>query len=210
MQELFSLLGIASALAVGAISPGPSFVMVARVAVSTSRSSGIAASLGMGGGAVLFAAAALLGLQAVFLAVPALFVGLKVLGGLYLCHLGYRIFSGAKKPLQIDETSAIAERSWPHHFFLGFTTQVSNPKTAIIYASVFATFLPSQFSTPFALALLCTVFVVEAGWYAIVAMLLSSSAPRRVYLRGKVWVDRTAGAVMAGLGLRLIFSVHRG
>ncbi|MCV2348774.1 LysE family translocator [Paucibacter sp. Y2R2-4] len=210
MQEIFSLLGIASALAIGAISPGPSFVMVARAAVSASRSSGVAASLGMGCGAVLFASAALLGLQAVFLAVPALFIGLKVLGGLYLCYLGYRIFSGANEPLQVNGKSSSQKLSLRRHFLLGLTTQVSNPKTAIVYASVFAAFLPSNYSAPFALALLCTIFVVEAGWYAIVAILLSSSGPRRVYLRGKVWVDRTAGAVMVGLGLKLISSMHRG
>jgi threonine/homoserine/homoserine lactone efflux protein len=210
MQELASLLGIVGALAIGAVSPGPSFVMVARVAVSTSRPNGIAASLGMGLGGVVFAAAALLGLQAVLLAVPVLYIGLKVLGGLYLCYLGYRIFSAAKESLQVDGTSTRQDASLHRSFLLGLTTQVSNPKTAIVYASVFAAFLPEAFSVPFAVCLLCIVFAIEAGWYAIVAVLLSSFRPRRAYLRCKTLVDRTAGAVMVGLGLKLITSAHRG
>jgi len=40
------LLGIAGAMIIGAMSPGPSFVMVARTAVA-SRSDGLAAALGM-------------------------------------------------------------------------------------------------------------------------------------------------------------------
>lgn len=48
MQELTALFGIAMALAIGAASPGPSFVMVARMAVSSSRADGLFASLGMG------------------------------------------------------------------------------------------------------------------------------------------------------------------
>lgn len=210
MQELISLLGIVGALAIGVVSPGPSFVLVARVAVSASRPSGIAASLGMGLGGVVFAVAALLGLQAVLLAVPALYVGLRVLGGLYLCYLGYRIFSGAKKSLQVGGAGARQHAPLHRFFLLGLTTQVSNPKTAIVYASVFAAFLPNSFSVPFALSLLCVVFAVEAGWYAIVAVLLSSSRSRRAYLSCKAWVDRTAGAVMVGLGLKLITSAHRG
>ncbi len=209
MQELISLLGIVGTLAIGTLSPGPSFVMVARVAVSASRLSGIAASLGMGIGGVVFAAAALLGLHAVLLAVPALYIGLKVLGGLYLCYLGYRIFSGAKHSLQVDTVGTRQHASLLRSFLLGLTTQVSNPKTAIVYASVFAAFLPSSFSVAFALSLLCVVFSIEAGWYAIVAVLLSSSGPRHAYLRCKAWVDRTAGAVMVGLGLKLIASAHR-
>ena len=48
MQELTAILGIAAALAVGAASPGPSFVVVAGTAVSSSRSDALLESLGMG------------------------------------------------------------------------------------------------------------------------------------------------------------------
>jgi threonine/homoserine/homoserine lactone efflux protein len=199
--ELTALAGIIGALAIGVVSPGPCFVMVARVAISTSRARGLAASIGMGFGGFAFALAALLGLQAILLAVPALYAVLKILGGLYLCYLGYRIFSGARQELQIGITRGGDQTSWLGSLLLGFTTQVSNPKTAIVYASVFAAFLPGDFSLPFALALLCIVFVIEAGWYSIVAVVLSSPGPRRVYLGYKAWVDRTAGLVMVGLGL---------
>jgi threonine/homoserine/homoserine lactone efflux protein len=204
MQELAALAGIMAALTVGVISPGPSFVMVVRVAVASSRSRALAAALGMGAGGAVFGAAALLGLQSVLLAVPALYVGLKVLGGLYLCYLGFLIFRSAKQPLAVagggGEDSSRPLRS----FWLGFTTQVSNPKTAIVYASVFAAFLPASFSLGFAAMLLAAVFLVESAWYALVAFLFSSSAPQRAYLSYKSWVDRAAGAVMFGLGLKLV------
>ena len=209
MQEFMALAGIIGALAVGVVSPGPSFVLVARVAVSTSRANGLAAAVGMGLGGVAFACAALLGLQAVLLAVPTLYVGLKVLGGLYLGYLGYRIFRGARQPLDADTSGPGQRTSVSRSFWLGLTTQVSNPKTAIVYASVFAAFLPGTFSLPFAVTLLCVIFVIESGWYAIVAVLLSSLQSRRAYLSYKAWVDRTAGMVMMGLGLKLITSAHQ-
>ena len=92
---------------------------------------------------------------------PAVYVALKVVGGLYLCYLG---FHSAKQPLPVTDSAkhpGTANKS----FWLGFTTQASNPKTAIVYASVFAAFLP-PFSLAFAGALLVIVFLVEAGWYA--------------------------------------------
>jgi hypothetical protein len=64
MQELATLASIVAALSVGVISPGPSFVMVARVAVASSRIRALATALGMGAGGAIFGAAALLGLQA--------------------------------------------------------------------------------------------------------------------------------------------------
>lgn len=209
MEEMLGLAGVVAALAIGAVSPGPSFVMVAREAVSISRANGVAAALGMGVGGVVFASAALLGLQAVLLAVPTIYLALKVLGGIYLGYLGYRIFRGATEPLVAAEGGSRAYRSMRRSFLLGFSTQVSNPKTALVYASVFAAFLPGHVSWPLALLLLLSVFAVEAGWYAVVAAALSATAPRRVYLRFKPVLDRLAGAVMVALGLRLVASATR-
>lgn len=195
-----------AALLVGVVSPGPSFVMVARTAMASSRAHGLYAALGMGIGGSCFAGAALLGLQAMLLAVPALYLALKVLGGLYLCYLGVRIFRAARVPLPFAGNAAAAAAPAPasRAFWLGLVTQLSNPKTAIVYASVFAALLPARISLPFAVAVVLAVFVVETGWYAMVAWALSSAGPRRAYLSTKSAVDRVAGTVMFALGLRLI------
>ncbi|MEN9435310.1 MAG: hypothetical protein RLZZ422_2899 [Pseudomonadota bacterium] len=203
MQELAALFAIVAALTVGVISPGPSFIMVARVAIASSRQQGLQAALGMGAGSVIMASIALLGLQSVLLTIPALYLVLKVLGGLYLCYLGFLIFRAATQPLAIQNT---ASSNTPQAFWLGLLTQVSNPKTAIIYASVFAAFLPATFSWGFALTLLVVMFIIESSWYALVALVLSSTKPQSIYLSYKLWMDRIAGLVMFGLGLKLISS----
>jgi threonine/homoserine/homoserine lactone efflux protein len=210
MHEALSLAAIVGALAIGVVSPGPSFVMIAREAVATSRMNALAAALGMGLGGTTFAVCALLGLQSVFVAVPALYVVLKVLGGLYLCYMGYRIYSNARQLLAMPkEGSPGIVRSAHASFWLGLTTQLSNPKAAVVYASVFAALLPSHFSPSFAVVLIGLVFALEAGWYAMVATLLSAAVPRRTYIGCKKWVDRTAGVVMLGLGLKLITTASR-
>jgi len=208
MEDLSALLGVITALTVGVVSPGPSFVLVARTAVSSSRADGVAAAIGMGAGGVVFAVAALLGLQGLLLAVPSVYLALKVLGGLYLAYLGIRIWLAARQPLSVvgripGQTTKLKS------LVLGFTTQVSNPKTAIVYASVFAAFMPAAQSFAFDLALVALVFTIEASWYAVVALALSSERPRETYLRHKAWVDRTAGGVMVALGMKLASSAYR-
>ncbi|WP_307644788.1 LysE family translocator [Variovorax boronicumulans] len=212
MDTTLSLLGIAGAMTVGAMSPGPSFVMVARTAVA-SRSDGLAAALGMGAGGLVFAIAALAGLQAAFLAVPGLYLAIKGFGGAYLIYLGFRIWRGARQPLAMtqdaDAPSTRRRGRGRRTFLLGLATQVSNPKTAVVYASIFAAFLPREVPLVLALAVPAVIFCIETGWYAIVALALSSAAPRSAYLRYKVWIDRAAGGVMGLLGLRLVWSAVR-
>ena len=206
------LLGIAGAMIVGAMSPGPSFVMVARTAVSASRGDGLAAALGMGAGGIVFAVAALVGLQATFLAVPALYLGVKLLGGAYLVYLGIRIWRGAREPLAVSQEEGppgTRGNGW-RAFLLGMGTQISNPKTAVVYASIFAAFLPREVPLALALAVPAVIFCIETGWYSIVALALSSAAPRSAYLRYKAWIDRAAGGVMVLLGVKLLSGARGG
>ncbi|MGQ0711092.1 MAG: LysE family translocator [Rhodoferax sp.] len=210
MEELTALAAIASAMAIGAASPGPSFVMVARVSAASTRRHGLYAALGMGLGGLIFAIASLAGLQGLLLAVPSLYGVLKVAGGLYLAYLGVRIWRGAHEPLLGADTEPSAEPGpATRSLTLGMVTQLSNPKTAIVYASVFAAFMPPSASVAFQFTVAGVVFLIETLWYSLVAVLLSSAAPRSVYLRFKAWIDRAAGGVMVALGLKLVLSADR-
>jgi threonine/homoserine/homoserine lactone efflux protein len=205
MNTAITVFSIGSAVAIGAMSPGPSFVMVARTAVASTRTHGLAAALGMGMGGTVFAVAALLGLQALLASVPWLYLALKVGGGAYLAYLGYRIWKGAKSPLMLmANCGQEPHRTLKRSFMLGLGTQLSNPKTAIVYGSIFASLLPRDVPLGLNIALPIVVFSIEAGWYSIVALLLSSASPRDAYLRYKSWIDHAAGGVMVLLGVRLV------
>lgn len=210
MNTAMTVLSIGSAIAIGAISPGPSFVMVARTAVASTRSNGLAAALGMGAGGIVFASAALLGLQVLLASVPWLYLAFKVAGGGYLAYLGYRIWQGANAPLLLSASGGPdSQPTLKRAFILGLGTQLSNPKTAIFYGSIFASLLPHDIPSALLVALPIVVFCIEAGWYSIVALALSSASPRDAYLRYKSWIDRVAGGVMALLGLRLVITAAK-
>ncbi|MFN4164289.1 MAG: LysE family translocator [Ferrovibrio sp.] len=203
MDILLPLLSITVAIALGAASPGPSFVLVARTAIAAGRPAGLAAAFGMGIGGAVFAGLALLGLIALLAQVGWLYLGLKIAGGLYLCWLAFRLWRGAKQPLTVAGDGS-TERGILRAFSAGLLTQLSNPKTAVVYAGIFAALMPAQPSFWLAALLVPAVFMVECGWYALVAVAFSAGRPRALYLNAKHWIDRAAGGVMALLGIRLV------
>lgn len=210
MQDVPALIGIAIALSIGAASPGPSFVMVARTAAASTRINGISAAMGMGVGGFLFASLSLMGLIAFLTAVPTVYLLIKAAGGIYLAYLGIQIWRGAKQPLlaTVDD-SAQTQTNIVRHFGLGLATQLSNPKTAIVYAGVFATFLPTMPSLQFKLAVMILVLVIETMWYSLVATMLSTETSRKSYLKAKSSIDRLTGGIMLVLGLKLAVSSHQ-
>lgn len=208
MPATTAIITILAALLLGAMSPGPSFVIVARNAIGLSRGDGLATALGMGIGGVFFSGIALLGLYTLLATVEWLYVSLKVAGGLYLIYLAVKIWRGAAQPLAFDaaqHTAANPRRS----FWIGLSTQLSNPKTAVYYGSIFAALLPQHPPLWSYFALPPAIFAIEAGWYTVVALCFSSRRPRDIYLRGKKWIDRVAATAVAALGLRLILTAHK-
>lgn len=207
MELSLALLTMTAAFTLGAMIPGPSFLLVARTALATSRSAGLAAALGMGVGGVIFALVALLGLMALLTAVPVLYGLLKTVGGLYLLYIGWRIVQGARQPLAMDTSGQPVNSSRWRAFALALATQLSNPKTALAYAGIFASLLPKDVPLAVTRALPLLVFVIEFGWYALVTLVLSAPAPRARYLASKMWIDRIAGSLMGLLGIKLLADV---
>jgi len=197
------------AILLGAMIPGPSFVLVARNAIGLSRADGLATALGMGMGGIVFGGLALAGLYTLLLAVEWLYIALKIAGGLYLIYIASRIWRGAQDPLSMPSGSADSAGSAGRSFWLGLTTQLSNPKTAIWYGSIFAALLPHQPPLWCYFALPPLVFGIEFGWYTVVALCFSSRRPREMYLQAKKWIDRIAAGMIAALGLRLILAAGK-
>ena len=205
--EIFAVyVAIATAILLGAMSPGPSFIVVARTAVAGSRGQGVLAALGMGVGGGFFALAALLGLQLILLAVPSIYRTLQLLGALYLIFLAYKLWRAA--PDRLDLSVGAAPRSSALHAFArGLATQLSNPKTSIVYASVFSAALPQHTSWLLTALLVPTIFAIEFGWYSLVALAFSSGRARDSYVRGKSWIDRLAAGAMGLLGVKILADV---
>ena len=166
MTEITLLVGIGVAIFVGATSPGPSFLVTSRIAISRSRRDGLYSALGMGLGGLAFAIAALLGLSGLLLSVPSAYWLLKILGGIYLIYLGVSAWLNSKKAM-IDSSleDSIGRSSTLNSFLISLSTQLSNPKDLIIYTGVFATFLPAVPSIKFGISICAVVFAIETGWY---------------------------------------------
>ncbi|WP_395689706.1 LysE family translocator [Aestuariivirga sp.] len=205
-SDLFALVSIGAIQLLAVISPGPSFLITARTAVAQSRADGLKVALGLGAGTVIWSSAALLGLNAVFHAVPVLFMAMKAAGALFLLYIAWMIFRHAAEPLRIEDG---AERL-SNTFLKGFLVQISNPKVAVFFGSIFIAMLPAQVPLWMSLALIAIVSFNELWWFSAVALFFAAPPVRRVYLRAKPWIDRVTGLFLGALGLRLLWSVQDG
>src|SRR6266850_8567462 len=96
---LVPLAGLAVVHLLAVASPGPSTVLVIQTAAVAGRRGGLLAALAMMAGALLWAAAALFGLQALFARFEWLYLAFRVGGAIYLFYLAVQLWRHARDPL---------------------------------------------------------------------------------------------------------------
>ena len=203
MSDLSALISIGLVQVVAVISPGPSFLITARTSVAKSRADGIKVALGLAAGTVVWSSLALLGLNAVFHALPMVFTVMKFVGALFILWIAWQIFRHAAEPVDLGGNGA---GDTYNPFLKGFTTQMSNPKAAVFFGSIFIAMLPAVIPPWLAFALIAVVTFNEIWWYTIVALFFGAGPVRRFYLRAKLWLDRATGLFLGALGLRLLWA----
>ena len=204
-EWLLPLATIALANLLGAMSPGPAFVLIVRIAVSRGRRAALAATLGLAIGAMAWTAAAIWGLQAVFVRFAWLHAGLRYAGGAFLIYLGLMIWRHAKAPPPLIAAAAAGPASGLRGVFVhALVLQLTNPKIMIFFGSIFVAVLPPEMPLWVELTILALILANEFAWYGLVAATFASATARATYARVKIWSDRAMGVFLAGLGARLM------
>ncbi len=185
-----------------AVSPGPAVLMAARTGLTEGFRTGAMLAAGIGAGAVVWAAAAMFGLNIVFAAAPALLWLLKIGGGAYLVWMGWKLWMSATDPLDMVDTRPLP-RSALSAFRLGLFTQLANPKPAVMFSAIFLGTVPQGTAAWVYAALLAVVFCNETIWNTLVARIFSLDRTRARYISLKTIIDRTFGGMLALLGLKI-------
>lgn len=201
-MTLAAFLAFAGLSLFAAISPGPAVLMAARTGLTEGFRTGAFLAAGIGAGAVVWASAAMFGLNLVFAAAPALLWGLKILGGGYLLWMAFHLWKDAKTPLDTTATSTIP-RSPFSAFRLGLFTQLANPKPAVMFSAIFLGTVPPATPAWVYVALLAVVFLNETLWNIVVARIFSFERTRTGYISLKTIIDRSFGTLLALLGVKI-------
>jgi hypothetical protein len=126
MHDLGVLLSVAALWALAAVSPGPNFLMAARVALTRSRRAGLSAVAGIAVGTLVWGLAGCFGVQALFAAAPWMYLALKLGGAAWLIFIGLQlIWRSRQGPGDLQGVApSVSNQS---AFWLGLATTLANP-----------------------------------------------------------------------------------
>ena len=182
------------------ITPGANVLLISQLAASGHKRGAVFASFGVCTVTLMWATLAILGLNAVFNVVPQLRFAVQTAGGLYLIYIAIRLWRSGSVAARSD---AAAIDAWAA-FRLGFLTNITNPKSALFFASVFATALPKETSATLMAIAVAVVVLNALIWHFFLALAFSHPRVQAGYARQRKLLSRVASSIVGVIGVRLL------
>ena len=165
---------LATVCLAGASSPGPSLALLIRSVIRDGRIAGVVFGIAHGFGILLYAGLVTMGLGAVMLLLPVLSTLLEIAGLAFLLWLATGMVRAGLAP-GADTAPSKTAASVPlaRHARDGFMIVFLNPKIAAFFLAIFSQFLSSDQSAAVQVVMVLTAFIVDAGWYVMIAFVMA-------------------------------------
>ena len=205
MQYLMELFLIATTMQIALMSPGPDFMVTLRQTINYGKKYAYFSSLGIGAAILVHVGYTLLGVGLILKNFPYFLDIVRILGALYLIYLGYGSFKSNSSKIKIQKEKKLSY-SYKKSFFVGFITDLLNPKATLFFLSVFTAIV--SVDTPMYIQGLYGFYCVLANifWYMFIANILSIKKNLDLFNKHQNIIEKVIGIVLVLLGIKLIFS----
>ena len=190
-MSLLIFLKILAVCLLGAMSPGPSMVVVINNAIFKNRLNGILTSIGHGVGIGIYALFAVLGISLIIKTNLYVFNVIKFLSIIFLVYLGLKLIITNDK-LEFDRKDI---KSGFTSFLQGLSISLLNPKIFIWFVAIYSQFMSVDNDMIFNTILILTASIIDAIWYVILTLLVTTNIALDFIKDKSVLLQKFVGSV---------------
>ncbi|MCY9875717.1 LysE family translocator [Vibrio natriegens] len=189
------------------ITPGMCMTLALTLGMSVGYRRALWMMVGELAGVALVSISAVLGIAAIMLNYPWLFIVLKFIGGAYLLYLGVEMWrSRGKLAINLETESALPQGNW-NLVIQGFVTAIANPKGWAFMISLLPSFIDQNAALAPQLAVLISIILM----FEFICMSLYATGGKGLkrvlgHSKNVRLMNRVAGTLMMGVGVWLLMS----
>ena len=191
-----ALLAAGTVFFLGAISPGPSLIVVLRNTMLGGRRQGVACAFGHGIGFGIYAISAVFGLVILLDNNPQIFQILQYIGIVLLIFYGWKMWHAVINEKQDEIEFAQSTQQQKQGFIEGFSIAFFNPKIALFLVAVLAQVLKPGMSFETKISIGVLGMLIDTTWYLFVALALTGTPALDKLRNNAVIVNRITAAVL--------------
>ena len=199
-MELSHWLTLAALCTTGAMTPGPSLVVVIDGTLRGGRGEGVRIAVGHGIGVGLYAFGAVAGFSALVTTLPGLHAAVSGAGALFLLWMGVQSWRSAAAPASSETSGAHADGR--PGFWSGFAIAFLNPKIAVFFLALLGSFVPDGAGLATRVGVAVLAWSIDTAWYVVAALVLTGTGGAAWLAERRRWVARVSALVLvAAAGL---------
>ena len=187
----------------GAMSPGPSMMVVVNNAIFKNKFNGILTALGHGIGIGIYALFAVIGIGLIISTNFIIFNSLKILSILFLFYLGIQSLV-KNNNLKFNKGNV---KDGIQSFLQGLGISILNPKILIFFLAIYSQFMSSNNDKFFNLSLVLIAGVVDALWYLLLVNLVTYKSILELIKHKSYLIQKTVGFLFIILSLILFIDL---
>ncbi|NQZ05563.1 MAG: LysE family translocator [Algicola sp.] len=170
-MELTAWLSLVTICIFGAMTPGPSLVVVLKNTIGGGRSNGLVTALAQATGVAIYATLTVLGLAVLIQESPMVFNAIRYVSIVFILYLAYQAFTAKSGISKIDGEAGnvTLAQSAREGLMIAFV----NPKLAIFFLALFSQFIQTDASWTQNAVMIATVGLVDFIWYTTIVLTLS-------------------------------------
>ena len=202
-MTLITFVQVFSVCLLGAMSPGPSMVVVINNAIFKGRYNGILTSIGHGIGIAIYATFAVLGLGLIIETNIFIFNSLQIISIIFLVFIGAKSILNKEK-LNLEKKD-IKENTIS--FLQGFSISILNPKILVWFIAIYSQFMSINNELLFNIYLVVIAGIVDACWYIFLTLVVTTASALGFFQTKIMLIQKIQGFFIIALGMVLFFNL---
>ena len=188
----------------GAVIPGPSWVLIINNALFKGKISGYLTSIGHGFGIAVYAFIANFSIGILIKSNIFLFNSLKLISIIFLIYLGYKSLSASAINLQEKNLTGNFQS-----FLEGFSLAILNPKVLIWFIAIYSQFMSPDNDLFFNFILIITAGIVDMSWYCLLVFFVVSAGLLPL-IQDKIFIfQKTIGIIFILIAIILLINLFK-
>jgi threonine/homoserine/homoserine lactone efflux protein len=228
-MDLSLLLTLAVIHAVALISPGPDFAIMVKIATQQSRSTAVAAAVGISIAILVHTILSLTGVSLLIKSSHTLYLLVQIVGASYLAWMGFgalraglailakrkmsaRVHAGTNDAVisagDVEGVASVAgglggAMSRRQGFLTGLYTNLLNPKALVFFLTLFSALITPSVTTSTKIASAILLLSLSLAWFGFLAVMLSKAQVQLKLQRLTPVIDAVIGVIFMSVALAI-------
>ena len=186
----------------GAVSPGPSLLLIVKNSISYGKTNGIITGIAHGLGIFIYAILTILGIAFLYTKYPILIKIISFSLVLYLIYISYKIFF-TEEEIDLEKDN---KQKYNQNFTDGFMIAFLNPKITIFFGALFSQFVNDELTNLEKFQMAFAASFIDIIWYTFVSLIVGNSLIRKNFNNTKVF-NKISSIILIFISIYILIKI---